>query len=377
MVGKNKELSKVSVLALETNLPDSPINYVLMVVDNIGGASINEIEFTETELFINKLFVQGEYKQYADKFQINRDDLKRIFFEASEFLCKNKIPCTIAIILKPVKEFRDIFISRTGTGSSYIINSQFVQVLNDSGDLGDATSQPGLLEKPQLYAGKISKEDTILLCTESLSAVLDRNFIQRTILSSKGPEEASKKLLHSASMKGKKENISIAAFNGKEISRHPNKERISNKTLLLITIPLFLILIGLVIFRLSSGTKEISQGATLPAPINTFDSSGLPRVVEKRNTIPPAARDSKIPIVINTIKKSSEHIKKIEVNFIVNGSVVMISNWESIRQDIFAISWGNGITDNKRIHKYPDYTSIPSSVRVTYKDHSARTFRIK
>jgi hypothetical protein len=55
----------------------------------------------------------------------------------------------------------------------------------------------------------------------------------------------------------------------------------------------------------------------------------------------------------------------------------MISNWESIRQDILDINWGNGITDKKRIHKYPDYTSIPSSVNVIYKDHSTRSYRIK
>jgi hypothetical protein len=346
-----------------------------MVVDNIDGEAISEIEFTETELFINKLFVQGEYKQYADKFQINRDDLKRILLEASEFLCKNKIPCTIALILKPVKETRDIFVSRTGTGSSYIINSQSVLVLNDSGDLGDVTSRPGLLERPQIFSGKISKEDTILLCTESLSAELDRNFIQRTILSCNGPEEASKKLLHSASMKGKKENISIAAFNGKEISRQPKRERISTKTLIIITIPLFVILIGLVIYRLTSETKEISPETNLP--LNTFDTTGLPRVVEKKNIVPPPARETKIPVAINTVKKTTVHLTKNNVNFIVNGSVVMISNWESIRQDILAVNWGNGITDSKRIHKYSDYTSIPSSVKVTYKDHSTRTFRIK
>jgi serine/threonine protein phosphatase PrpC len=376
LVGVSKELSKVSVFSKEVNQPTSPINYVLMVVDNIGGIAVNELELTETELFVNRLFVQGDYKQYADKFQLNRDDLKKILYEASAFLSKNKIPCTIALILKSIDESRDVYISRTGTSSSYIINSQSLQILNDSGDLGDAITQPGLLEKPQVFSGKLKKEDTILLCSENLSAVLDRNFIQRMVLSSKSPEEVCKKLLHSASGTGRNDNISVAAYNGTGTKRNPKKERISIKTLLLIIIPLFLILIGWMIFKLSSETKEKSLETT--SPINTIEPTPPPPVIEKKNNIQQPDTNTPIPVDKNIVNKTADNVKKIKyLNFIVNGSVVMISNWESVKQEILSINWDNGITDKKKVHKYPDYTSIPSSVKVTYKDHSIKSYRIK
>jgi hypothetical protein len=391
----NKELSNVSVLSKEVNQTASPINYVLMIIDNKGGTALTELELTETDLFINRLFVQGDYKQYADKFQINRNELKKILFEASAFLCKNEIPCTIALIMKVVDGSRNVFVSRTGSTSSYIINSQSVIILNDSGDLGDATNQAGLLEKPQLYSGKLNKEDTLLLCSENLSAELERNFIQRIVVSSKSPEEVCKKLLHSAAGNGRKDNISVAAFNGSGSKRIPNKERVSNKTLLLIIIPLFLILIGVIIYKLSSGTKELVTNS----PTNTFDSVRAPIVVEKKDDVQPPKTEIQKPAEKITLSKPEDNVKKItnrnsvdkitiskpvdnvkkitNINFIVNGSVVMISNWESVKQEILSISWDKGITDKKRIHKYSDYTSIPSSVKVTYKDNSTKNYKIK
>ena len=393
MVGRNKELSKDYIFSKEVNQPASPINYVLMVIDNIGGVPVDELALTEAELFIKRLFVQGDYKNYADKFQINRDDLKRILYEASAFLGKKNIPCTIALILKPVEEYREVFVSRTGTGASFIINSQAVRILVEDdtpGDIITPPSQPDPMEKPQLFAGKLKKEDTLLLCSESLSAVLDLNFMQRIVISSKGPEEVCKKLLHSASDAGRKDNISVAAFNGSVIRRKPDKARISNKTLLLIIIPLILIVIGFLIYNLSSGTKEKPMETS---PIVTFESLKLPPAIKKDTIAQPSGLNTQEPADKHIVKTPEENVKKIKkeiiktpvdnvkklknVNFIVNGSVVMISNWESVKQEILHINWDNGITDTKSIHKYPDYTSIPSSVKVTYKDNSTKSYRIK
>lgn len=347
-----------------------------MVVDNFSSAIIKDLELTETELFVNRLFVKGDYKQYADKFQINRDDIKKTFLEASAFLCKNKIPCTIVLILKSVNETRDIYVARTGTGSSYIINSQSIHVINDSGDLGDSISQPGLLEKPQLFSGKINKEDTILICSENLSAVLDRNFIQRVVVSSKSPEEACKKLLHSASGTVRKDNISVAAFNGSFINRHPNKERVSTKTLLLTIIPLILILIGLVIYKVNYGSKN--NPVEISSPVNTVDSLTSPPVNKKDKDIKAPIMITQKPVEKNIDKKPPDNPKKnTNINFIVNGSVVLISNWESVRSEISSIHWNDGITDKKRIHKYPDYKSIPSTVKVTFKDNTVKSYSIK
>ena len=299
-------------------------------------------------------------------------------YEASAFLGKNNIPCTIALILKSVDGSRDVFVSHTGAGISYIINSKDIRILNVEGNPEEIiaqTVQSGLLEKPQMFSGKLEKDDTLLLCSESLYAVVDRNFIQRVVISSNGPEEVCKKLLHTASGAGRKDNISVAAFNGSGTKRISNKETISNKTLLLIIIPLFLILIGLLVYNLSPWNKEKPVKALT---VDTFDSLNLHSLIKKDSIAQPSSIDTQISVDKNVIKKTNDNVKKFKyVNFIVNGSVVMISNWESIKQEVLNINWDNGITDKKRIHKYPDYTSIPSSVRVTYKDYSTRSYRIK
>src|SRR5674476_1606562 len=135
--GRTKKLSNGAVFSLEATHPRTPINYHLLVIDNIDGHPVDELELTEAELFIKRLFVQGDYKHYADKFQINRDDLKRILYEASVFLGKKNISCTIALILKSVKESRDVYVSRTSTGASFIINSRAVLILNAEGNPGE------------------------------------------------------------------------------------------------------------------------------------------------------------------------------------------------------------------------------------------------
>ena len=349
-----------------------------MVIDNIDNHPVDDLELTEAEFFIKRLFVEGDYKHYADKFHINRDDLKRILYEASIFLGKKNISCSIALILKSVEDSRNIFVSHTGSGISFIINSQAIRILNleDSPkEIINQPVQPGSLEKPQIFAGKLEKEDTLILCSGSLSAVLDRNFIQRVVISSNGPEEVCKKLLHSASEAGRKDNISVSAFNGSGTKRIPNKKRISNKTLLLIIIPLFLVLIGLLIIKLSPGTK-VKPVET--SPTDTFETIKLPPVIEKDTIVQTVGLDTPISIDKNLGKKAKDIVQKFgSVNFTVNGSVVMISNWESVKPEILNINWDNGITDKKRIHKYTDYTSIPSSVKVTYKDFSTRSFKIK
>jgi hypothetical protein len=113
-VGRNKKLSEDSVLSEVVHQSTSRINYVLMVIDNIDGFPVDELELTEAKLFIKRLFVQGDYKHYADGFKINREDLKRILYEASTFLGEKNINCTIALILKSVDKSREVFVSCTG-----------------------------------------------------------------------------------------------------------------------------------------------------------------------------------------------------------------------------------------------------------------------
>lgn len=374
----NNEFSEDSVFSKEVDQPSSPINYVLMVIDNLEGITKDELELTEAKLFIIRLFAQGDYRHYADKFTINRDDLQGILYEATTFLSKKNISCTIALILKSVEDSREVIISSTGTDLSFIINSEGAHVLTPRELMTPSVPVDSFI-KPLLYVGKLKKDDTLLLCSEILMDLMELNLLQRIVISSKGPQEVCKKLLLSVSGTGRKDNISIAVFNGSITSRILVKTRISKKTLLLIIIPFFLILIGLFIFNLSSVTKEKSVDTS---PIILFNTSKIPSDSNSRmprpNNIETRPINNIKDIKKEVIKKPEDIVKKYKnVKFIVNGSVVMISNWESVKQEILCINWEKGIVDNNNIHKYLDYSSIPSSVKVTYIDNSTKSYRIK
>ena len=360
-----------------------------MVIDNIDGVPVDELELTEAKLFIKRLFVQGDYKHYADRFKINREDLKRILYEASAFLGEKNINCTIALILKSVDESREVFVSCTGTGVSFIINSDGVNLLNPVNIMIPPT-QPDPLEEPQLFAGKLNKNDTLLLCSESLTALIELNFMQRIVFSSKNPKEVCEKLLHSVSGSERIDNISVAAFNGTITRRNQDKAWMPYKTILLIIIPIFLVLIGILIYNFSSGKKEQSIKTV---PINAFETSKLPPEIKRDSTVQPNDSNTQVnqhndieskPLDnLKTVKKEIIKTPKViankynNVKFIVNGSVVMISNWDLVQQEILYINWDKGLQDKKRIHKYLDYKRIPSSVKITYKDNSTKSYNIK
>jgi hypothetical protein len=409
LVGSNKELSKDSVFSKEVIQTTSPINYVLMLTESIDGVVGDLLALTEAELFIKRLFVQGDYKHYADKFKLDRSDLKRILFEASIFLSKKKISCSIAIILKSSGENREIIVSRINSGSAYIINTQEVRLLTEDDSYENIISEveePEEFVRPQLFRGKLNQEDTLLLCSETLSEALELKFVQRIVNSSKGPEEICKKLLHSAAQTGRKDIISVAVFNGSVVKKNLIKGRISNKNLLLIILLPFLIVIGFIIYNVSSGSKDKQSEK---APVETFDFPSPPPVETTKNSnVHPSDLETRKPkddevalvpknndkIIKKTITKlPAKEVKKVKkevveapeetlakfkkVNFLVNGSVVLISNWESVRKGIKSVNWENGISDKKRIHKYSDYSNIPSSVKIIFMDNSTKSYSIK
>jgi hypothetical protein len=271
---------------------------------------------------------------------------------------------------------------------SFIINSDGVNLLTPV-NIMNLSTQPDPLEEPQLFSGKLKKDDTLLLCSESLTALLELNFMQRIVLSSKNPKEVCEKLLHSVSGADRIDKISVAVFNGTIIRRNKDKAWKPYKTILLIIIPLFLILIGFLIHNFSYGKKE--QPIKI-VPINAFETSKNPPEI-KRDTVQPkdsntqALRQNDIETkhldnlktVKNEIIKTPKVIanKYKNVKFIVNGSVVMISNWDLVQQEILSINWDKGLQDKKRIHKYLDYKRIPSSIKITYKDDSTKSYNIK
>jgi len=355
-----------------------------MITENVDDSNVEE-----AELFIKRLFAQGDYKHFADKLQLDRDDLKSILIEAASFLGKKNFHYSIAIILKSVNENREVLISSIGTDMFFIINSHSVRVLNMESPPGDKLNNSESLERPQLYIGKMKKEDTLLLCSESLTAAIELHLIQRIVLSSKSPEEACKKLLFSASMSDREVRFSVAIFKDTVKKRRLGIQKLPFKTLSLISIPLFLIIIGLLIYNLAFSTKEkssenISWGVfdslNLPANVKKVSNTKSLNTVSQTTTIDVPVKKSVNDIKKNKkeIDKSSADIKKklINVNFKVTGSVVVITNWELIKQEILFINWESGISYNEKYHRYIDYQSIPPSVKITFKDHSSKFFKI-
>ena len=112
--------------------------------------------------------------------------------------------------------------------------------------------------------------------------------------------------------------------------------------------------------------------------MDSFESLKLPSKIKENNTIKSLSTDPRISDK-KIVDKTKADIKKKfpNVNFTVTGSVVIISNWELVKQEILFINWEAGISYNEEFHKYIDFQSIPNTVKVTFKDHSTKNYNIK
>lgn len=311
---------------------------------------------------------------------LDKNDLKSILFNVSLSLSKKNIPCAVALILKSENETRDVIVSRIGTGKFFIINSQSVSILSPYDNPNDVSNKLDFLLKPQLLVGKLRKEDKFLICSDVLPALLELNQIQNIVNSYKSSQEICKKLLHYASRSERKDDISVAVFNGDVKIRKPGFQHVSINYLF-IFIPIILILIGFFIYFLTVGTSEEQSDLI---SLDTFESLKLPTVIKKDTNIQFLSSSHSIHLNGDSVKKTtnqkttSEIPKKLTmVNFTVTGSVVIISNWEFVKKEILFINWETGVSYNDGYHKYADPTSIPPSVEVTFIDNSTKIFKIK
>jgi hypothetical protein len=369
-----------------------------MLTESIDVVASDKLALAEAELFIKRLFVQGDYKHYADKIKINHDDLKRILYEVSVTLIKNKISCIVALILKTAEEEHEVIVCRIGGGTSYKINTREANHLTEEKppeNNNGTTAKSGDLVKPQLFTGKLKKDDTLLLCSENLTMALEVKVIQQIITSSKAPEEMCKKLLHSASQKKRNETFSVSIYNGNVKKKYPVKVRMSNKNILLILLLPLLAAAGLLTYYITSGSKDkhlerapvnIIQPANPNTNKNDDSSARLSGTKEKDIIQAPVIknRNEIVKPPINKVKEKEKVAapetiapKNKNIAFLVNGTIVLISNWESVSQGIKYVSWEKGASDKKSIHKYSGYNKIPSSIRVTFKDNSTRSYKIK
>jgi hypothetical protein len=125
----------------------------------------------------------------------------------------------------------------------------------------------------------------------------------------------------------------------------------------------------------------------------SLESLNLPSKIKGNNTTKSLSTDTQLSAKKNVVKNSLNDEKKSKkeldktsidinkkfpnVNFTMTGSVVIISNWESVKKEILFINWETGISYIEEFHKYIDYQSIPNTVKITFKDHSTKTYTIK
>jgi len=365
LIGKDKNLIKRgSVFSEEVKNDNSSVNYVLMLASGHEGSNLEEIVLQETEQLVKNMFVSGEYLDVAKKNNINPDDIKKLLPLVILLINRKMISFTIVLIMKPEKGFRNIYIGYSGMGVCCKINSREVKVIT-----------PEEIDSKEVISEKLNKDDAFLLCSLEVADSLDNKFFQQAFNIFRDPEEFCKRIIFAAYNKAGVGNFSAAVFLEKHKTVWQRKKKILSKKAVVIGIVLLFVALGIAINTILTKPKdntEISTKKEYYSPNNTpsviIDKTPHKVIVPEMRSIP--------------VKTSgSLHVKKINnnhnINFMINGSVVMVTNWSSVGKDVKSISWEPNQYSKSRIHKYSDYTQIPRTVAVTFTDNSTKVYRIK
>jgi hypothetical protein len=364
LIGKDKNLLKGSAFSEEVTDNKSMINYVLMLVSGRDGSNTEDSVLQETEKLIKDMFVMGEFRSVAEKYHINQHEIRKILYQVILMMNIPLISFNIALIMKPEDGNRDVYIGHGGMGICYKINSNEVTRLT-----------PEEKNTPEITSEKLKKEDAFLMCSCEVADSLDNKYAQQTLNFYREPEELCKKLIFSSYNKTGVGNFSAAVFveRTKHVSGQKKKRIIRN------------VVIGIVILLLTTAgffiNEYISKTKEQEAIRGKIDSS------PQTNTPPVSINETPHEVLIpdkstkSTEDQVEEQAKKINnnrnVDFMVNGSVVMITNWNAVGKEIKYINWEPNQRSKKRIHKYSDFTQMPGSIRIIFKDNSTRDFSIK
>lgn len=292
-VGIKREFNEDVVFAEQVNDASSPINYVLLVADGMGGHNAGEVASAEAEKFFKRLFVFGEYKTFAAKFEINPTDLKRILYEAIFFLDKHikrlggqseksmGTTSTIALVMKPQNDTIDVLIGHVGDSRAYKINAREWKLLTKDDSLVWKYYTRGMisfdemrthkeknvitqalggdtLEKPQVFQERLRKDEYLLLSSDGLHGMINEKLIRYIVLTAKRPELICQELIKAANKGGGKDNISAAVYcegiSGKSFGGTGTKRKLSNITAIIIAaIPVVVLILYFLIKFLSGG----------------------------------------------------------------------------------------------------------------------------
>jgi hypothetical protein len=332
-----------------------------MLASGSDGSNTEDIALQEAEQVIKDMFVLGKYKLVAEKNHINPDDIKKILPQVYLLMNRESISFTIALIMKPEDGFRDVYIVHAGMGKCYKINSNEVKSLS-----------PEERDKKEIIVEKLKKEDAFLLCSCDVAESLDNKFVQQAISLFREPEELCKRIIFASYNKTGLGNYSVAVF----IERNKTiKERKKKR------VTRFAVLSGIILVLVASWIVINNFAFKTIEPLDIINKKDNSTLVD---TPPVIINQTPHKVLVPDLPKISvkdfrtEQVKKTtntrNVDFMINGSVMMITNWS---KDIRYINWEPNQRSKKRIHKYSDYTQMPGSVMVTFKDNSTRVFKIK
>ncbi len=334
-----------------------------MLVSGREGINIEDMVLQESEQIIKDMFVKGEYQTFANKNHVNPNDVRKILPMVINLLNKQLISFTIALIMKPENGKRDVYIGQDGPGKCYKINSNEVTRL-----------EPEVKEKKEISVERLKKEDAFLVCSCEVAESLENKLLQQALGVFREPEELCKKIIFTSYNKVGIGNFSAAVFIERDKPMRGWKRNYLKRGLIFTAILLILAAAWIVINNSVFKPKvpdfdKMKEGSALkvtpPIIINQAPHkvivSDIPHKTEQN---PRTIREKK------TVNNKN-------VAFMLNGSVIMITNWSSVGKEIKYISWTSNQRNKNRIYKYPDYTRIPGSISVTFKDHTTRVFNVK
>lgn len=226
-VGQKRNMNQDYVYTSENPVGNLPNLFV--VADGMGGHNAGDFASKYTVKQLVKLIESSEetnpIKIMRQSIELANMQLLQKANENSELMGMG----TTLVAATIVKEY--IYIANIGDSRLYIINSGIRQITKDHSlveemirlgeiEREDAKNHPdkniitraiGAAEEISVdfFEMKLEKEDTVLMCSDGLTNMIDDNEICQIIKNQKTPEQKAKKLVETANKNGGKDNIAV------------------------------------------------------------------------------------------------------------------------------------------------------------------------
>jgi len=226
-VGQKRNMNQDYVYTSENPVGNLPNLFV--VADGMGGHNAGDFASKYTVKQLVKLIESSEetnpVKIMRQSIELANMQLLQKANENSELMGMG----TTLVAATIVKEY--IYIANIGDSRLYIINSGIRQITKDHSlveemirlgeiDREDAKNHPdkniitraiGAAEEISVdfFEMKLEKDDTVLMCSDGLTNMIDDDEICQIIKNQKTPEQKAQKLVETANNNGGKDNIAV------------------------------------------------------------------------------------------------------------------------------------------------------------------------